>query len=132
MSDMLPPQVTPPAASSASPVGKVRSPLSVILLSIITLGIYTLFWYYAVHNEMKANTGDGIGGAIALVIAIFVSPVMAFLTPHEVGAMYAKDGASAPTSWKTGFWVFLPIVGAIIWVYKVQTALNNRWTAAAA
>ena len=27
----------------------------------------------------------------------------------------------------TGFWVFLPLVGAIIWYLKVQAAINQFW-----
>jgi drug/metabolite transporter (DMT)-like permease len=134
MSDITPPEppaYTPPVAASG-PVGKVRNPIVVILLAIVTLGIYTLFWYYAVHKEMKDHTGEGLGGGVALLIAFFVSPVMLFLTPHEVGGMYTRAGQEPPTSWKTGLWIFLPIAGAFIWVFKVQNAMNARWTAAAA
>jgi hypothetical protein len=33
---------------------KVRSPWAVALLPIITLGIYTLVWWYRINKEMKA------------------------------------------------------------------------------
>jgi hypothetical protein len=42
---MAQPGPTPPSAAAAGPVGKVRSPVAVILLSIITIGIYALYWY---------------------------------------------------------------------------------------
>ncbi len=32
-----------------------RDPIMVILLSIITLGIYSLFWYVATKNEMNTK-----------------------------------------------------------------------------
>lgn len=32
----------------------------------------------------------------------------------------------------TGFWQLIPLVGFIIWVIKVQDALNARWDSAAA
>ncbi len=32
-----------------------RDPIMVILLSIITLGIYSLFWYVTTKNEMNAK-----------------------------------------------------------------------------
>ena len=35
-------------------VGKIRSPVVVILLSLVTLGIYALYWQYASFKEMKA------------------------------------------------------------------------------
>jgi hypothetical protein len=32
----------------------------------------------------------------------------------------------------TGFWNLIPLVGAIIWVVKVQNAMNRRWEASGA
>jgi fatty acid desaturase len=31
---------------------KLRSPLAVVLFTIITLGIYTIFWWYFINREM--------------------------------------------------------------------------------
>ena len=114
------------------PVGKVRNPWGVIGLSIITLGIYFLYWTYQVFKEMKARTGDGVGGPIGLVIGIVIGIVNVFLIPSEVGNMYAKAGRAKPVSGVTGFWTFIPLIGLFIWVIKVQGALNNSWTAGGA
>jgi hypothetical protein len=35
-----------------------------------------------------------------------------------------------PVSGVTGFWNLIPLVGFIIWVVKVQGALNRRWESA--
>ena len=47
--------------------GKIRNPLGVIGLSIITLGIYGIFWYYYTNKEMaeigKAHNTDECGDA---------------------------------------------------------------------
>jgi hypothetical protein len=32
-----------------------------------------------------------------------------------------------PVRGVTGFWNFLPLIGWIIWMVKVQNALNHRW-----
>src|SRR4051794_33095797 len=75
------------------PIGKVRSTWAVIGLSIITFGIYSLYYYFATHEEMKRHSGDGVGGAIGLVLAIFtLGLVTPFLLPHEVGNLYARQG----------------------------------------
>jgi hypothetical protein len=110
-------------------VGKVRSPLAVILLSLITLGIYGLYWQYASFREIKAYAGEGIGGGLGLLFAILVGIVNVFLLPHEVGNLYTREGQEAPVSGLTGFWVLIPIVGGIIWVVKVQGRLNQFWEA---
>jgi hypothetical protein len=44
---------------------KIRNPLGVVALSIVTLGIYAIFWYYFVNKEMaavgKARNSDELG-----------------------------------------------------------------------
>ena len=108
------------------PVGKVRSPLVVLLLSIVTLGIYGIVWQYLLFKEMKDHSNQGVGGAIGLILAIF-TPVNPFLLPHEVGGLYTSAGREAPVRWTTGFWVLLPLVGAFVWLWKVQGRLNDYW-----
>ncbi len=38
-------------------------------------------------------------------------------------------GQVEPVTGLTGFWVLLPIVGGIIWVFKTQGRLNDYWQA---
>ena len=100
-----------------------------ILLSIITLGIYALYWEYASFKELKVYSGEGIGGGLGLLFAILLGIVNAFMLPLEVGRLYAREGQPEPVTALTGFWVFLPIVGGIIWVVKTQGRLNDFWLA---
>lgn len=101
-----------------------------ILLFIVTLGFYGWYWVYKTEEEMKQHTGDGIGGVLALVIWILLSPVMAFVIPSEIHNMYAKDGQQPPVTGWTGFWLFpfgIFVIPAIVWFAKVQGALNRYW-----
>ena len=50
----------PVAIQGSSHQGKIRNPLGVIGLSIITLGIYYFVWYYKVNKEM-AEIGQARG-----------------------------------------------------------------------
>ena len=109
------------------PIGKIRSSVGVILLSIITLGIYSLIWQYKSFKELKDYTGQGIGGGLGLLLAIVFGIVNIFLLPAEIGNMYASAALDKPVSGKTGWWIFLPIIGGIIWVVKVQGSLNHYW-----
>jgi hypothetical protein len=120
-----PPATTP--ARTAGPVGKVRSPIVVILLFIVTLGIYGIYWWYASFQELKDHTGEGIGGLLGILFGVCIGIVGIFLLPFEIGNMYEREGKPKPMSWLTGFWNFLPLVGGIIWVFKVQDAMNREW-----
>jgi len=127
-----PPPTTPAPAAGWGPKGKHREWLSVALLSIITLGIYYLFWQYQSFRDLKQHTGEGVGGVVGLVIGILIGIVNWFLLPSEIGNMYAKAGMEKPVRGVTGFWNLIPIVGFFIWVWKVQTAMNERWESAGA
>jgi len=106
--------------------------LTVILLTIITLGIYGLYWQYCAFKDLKVYSGEGIGGGLGLVLAIFIGIVNIFLMPMEIGNIYKREGKEEPVSALTGLWVLIPLVGWFIWIVKVQGRLNELWTAAGA
>ncbi len=124
------PAAAAPPAPASGPAPKVRNPWGVIGLSIITFGIYFLYWTYVTFTDMKNKTGEGIGGPIGLIIGLFVGIVNVFLIPAEAGNMYARSGKAKPVSGVTGFWCLIPFVGWFIWVVKVQGALNAAWEGA--
>ena len=120
-------------SGNTGPLGQRRGILFVLLISLITLGIYTIYWAYKTHEEMKRHTGDGLGGVLGLVVWIIVSPVSAFVIPSEIGKMYAGAGRTSPVSGWTGLWFFpfgFLLIPLIVWFVKVQGALNRYWESA--
>lgn len=109
--------------------GVYYSPGLVILLTIVTFGIWALVWSYRTGDDLKRYNGDGLGGGLMLVIAIIGSPVVMFLIPNEIENMYRRDGRVSPVSALLGLWFLLPLIGNIIWYVKVQRALNDFWQA---
>ncbi|WP_107764665.1 DUF4234 domain-containing protein [Nocardioides terrigena] len=114
-----------------APLGQVRSTGACIALTIVTLGIYSWVWYFKTHEEMKRHTNTGLGGGLALVLAIFVGIVMPFISSSEVGGLYERRGMRAPVSGATGLWALLLGwffgVGLIVWFVKTNGALNDYW-----
>ena len=122
--------MTTTSTGNTGPRGKPRGILFVLLISLITIGIYTIYWAYKTHEEMKQHTGDGLGGVLGLVVWILVNPVSAFVIPSEIGRMYARDGREAPIGGWTGLWLFpfgVLVIPLIVWFVKVQGALNRYW-----
>lgn len=118
------------AANQTGVPGKRRGTAFVILIGIVTLGFYWWYWAYKTADELKRYTGDGLGGVLALVIWILVSPVMAFVIPAEIGNMYAREGQPKPVTGWTGLWLFpfgVLLIPAIVWFVKVQGSLNRFW-----
>lgn len=79
---------------------------------------------------MKGHTGSGLGGPLALVLAIFIGLASPFLTSSEVGQLYERRGQAKPVTGATGLWFFPGIfilVGPFIWFAKTNDALNDYW-----
>ena len=127
MSQTPPPP--PPAASAGrtGAIGELRKPLTVVLLNFITCSIYYYWWNYRNFEDMKQHSGEGIGGGLGVLLAIFCGIVTIFLLPAEVGNLYEREGKEKPCSAMTGFWYLIPLVGPIIFIYKVQNRLNDFW-----
>jgi hypothetical protein len=119
-------------AQTRGPLGKQRGGIAVVLLSILTLGIYWLVYIYKTHNEIKQYSGVGLGGGLALVLAIFVGFLAPFLLGNDVKAARAHAGLPERVSALTGFWSWLPLIGIFIFESKLQNALNEFWYAAGA
>lgn len=92
---------------------KNRSPVIVLLLSIVTLGIYALVWHVQTKNEMNEQYNAGIPTAWILLVPF-------------VGGLYWmwkwSEGAEKATG-QSGIVVFLlmmmiPIVGIPVMVSK--------------
>jgi hypothetical protein len=133
------PMPGPPAyaqyAQPQGPVGQIRSTGMMILLFVVTLGIWSLVYYYQTHEEMKRHTGEGIGGVLALVLAFFIGIVSPFLHSHEVGQLYSRRGQQPPVTALNGLWFFpgmFILVGPIVWFVKSNKALNDYWTSVGA
>jgi Domain of unknown function (DUF4234) len=119
---------------TARPIGEVRSTGRTILLSIITLGIYTFFWTYWTFDDLQRYRREGLGGALGLVIYLlcfflgFIATVVTgVLFWSEIQALYEEDGRESPHTPLWGLWLLLPIVGAFVWYIPTQRALNEFW-----
>jgi len=117
---------TPAGADHTGPIGKRENIGLQILWSVLTLGIYGLYWAYKSHEEIQQHTGDGVGGVVGALIYFFAGIVTLFLLPIEIEKMYKRDGRQSPVSAMTAFWILL---FAVPWYVKCQAALNDYWEA---
>lgn len=107
-----------------------RSTGIAILLTIVTFGIYVIYWFFAVHNEMKRHAGTGLGGGLALLLAIFVGIAMPFVTSNEIGNLRSRAGLEPKVSALTGLWNFpgaFIVIGPLVWFIKTNGAINDYW-----
>ncbi len=123
----------PPWEQYARPdgaLGTIRPTGMTILLFFVTFGIWSLVYYYQAQEEMKRHTGEGLGGVLALIIAIFFGIVSPFFLSNEVGRLYERRGEAPPVTALTALWFFpgmFIIVGPFIWFVRTNNALNEYW-----
>jgi uncharacterized membrane protein YdfJ with MMPL/SSD domain len=108
-------------------LGRPRGVIRHMVLFVFTLGIYGWYWAYKLYKTEKQKTGEGPGGLLGMLLWILLLPVSAFLVPRAIRKMYDRAGMETGVSTLTGLWFFpfgILIVPAIVWFWKVQTALN--------
>ena len=121
---MTQPQPTP-AAGGRGPIGEARNPTTVALLSLVTCGIYALYWAYLTFEELKQHNGEGLGGGLGALLSWLVAGW--FLVIVEIQKMYQADGRESPVEPIEGLWLLIPIAGWFLYMNKVQVALNDYW-----
>ncbi|MBN2621818.1 MAG: DUF4234 domain-containing protein [Acidimicrobiales bacterium] len=125
----------PPPAGYGQPGGVVPPEIGgvfystglVILLTIVTCGVWGAVWSYRTGEDLKNYNREGLGGVVTLVVALLLSPVIMFTIPNEIEKMYQRDGRQSPVTTLWGLWFLLPLIGPIVWYVKVQQALNDFW-----
>lgn len=100
-----------------------------ILLTIVTCGVWAVVWAYQNGDELQRFSGKGLGGPVHLVVTILLSPVTMFLLAGEVEQRYRDDDQDPPITTIWGLWFLLPVIGNLIWYLRIQDAINAYWTA---
>lgn len=108
---------------------KQRDIVLVIVLSIITCGIYLLYWVYDTMNSLEQTSGkqSGVNAVACLLLCIFVAPVgfILFGLGADEQINMIKEARGIPTTENKVMYMilgfFLPIVLAPI----VQDEINK-------
>jgi len=112
-----------------------RNPLGVLGLSLITFGIYGLYWYYKVNEEILRYTKDDTispGRSLLAVIPGFLLIVPPFIAYYNTSNHIAQmqQQRAMPSQISPALVVLL---GILIWIGMaayVQEHLNRVWDAA--
>ncbi|MFA6860277.1 MAG: DUF4234 domain-containing protein [Clostridia bacterium] len=62
-----------------------RSLVAMILLTLITFGIYGIYWYCSFQNQLKKNTGMGFGGVGHFFVSIITFGIYGLYWSFAVG-----------------------------------------------
>ena len=125
--------------AGAGTTAKVRNPIAVAVLAVITLGIYLVCWWYYANREMadygRARGTNELGdnpakstlalfpGALIVVPAIWTTVT----TFKRIQAAQRLTGQTSINGW-LGLVIFLVISPVL--VGYMQSGLNSAWNAA--
>ena len=119
---------------------KLRNPLGVLGLTLITLGIYWFFWWYYINREMRdlgrargVDLGQNPGNSVLAVTlgALIIVPaiVSMWTTTDRIQRTEETAGVDRPASGPVIFILLLLISPVGIWY--AQNELNKAWKAQA-
>ncbi|MDR0965742.1 MAG: DUF4234 domain-containing protein [Myxococcales bacterium] len=107
-----------------------RDPLMVIVFSIITCGIYMIYWLYKTMLQMNELTGkETINPMLMLILSICCPPVMLYVL-YVMDQTLVAEAPKRGVQWQSNFvlWIILSLlagVGSFVACFQVQTALNQ-------
>ncbi|MDR1736597.1 MAG: DUF4234 domain-containing protein [Oscillospiraceae bacterium] len=111
-------------------IGKTRVPLNVLLLSIVTCGIYGLFWYYTCATDINGITGQERVNPILFILSHFI-PFLPLVFVHKIDQTFIEIGQREGTRYESKFvlWLVLYLVGIgyLVFMYQSQDELNKVW-----
>jgi hypothetical protein len=122
----------------AASTAKIRSVVWVIVLSLITIGIYAIFWWYFIHRELRdygrakgtTELGTSPGTSVLAVTlgALIIVPALVSIYNgfKRVQAAQRLTGLDPLNGW-IGLILFLVFAPALIGY--MQSALNPVWQA---
>src|SRR5947208_10027192 len=130
----------PVQISGSNAVGKIRNPLGVVGLTIVTLGVYFFIWYYKVNKEMaemgRARGTDELGTSPATsLMAVLFGWILLFIPPlvseyKTCDRLSKAEGQVGLQGMEAGLlfllWIFLGPVGHYIFQSNLNKVLQAQ------
>jgi hypothetical protein len=119
---------------------KLRNPLGVVGLALITLGIYYFFWWYYINREMRdfgrargADLGQNPGNSVLAVTlgALIIVPAIVSMwrTSDRIQRTQETAGVDRAANGPVIF-ILLLLIGPV-GIWYAQNELNKAWRAQA-
>ena len=113
-------------------IGKTRSPVLVIIFSIITLGIYAIYWFYTIMEDMNKLLDREYLSSILLILLSIICPPVAWYVLYKVDAGLVDLCRREGIPYKENFilWLLLTLVfgvGMFVAMFQITGAFNDIW-----
>ncbi len=117
-----------PAAGAGGTKGKVENPTTVLILGLVTCGLYCVYWLWVRSKEMNEYLGKETVNPMFVVPGCLCFPIVLYadyLFAKGIPEMQKKAGVEAKDEFVLHILllILLPYVGA----YLIQQKLNEIW-----
>jgi hypothetical protein len=129
------------AIANSGATAKLRNPLGVVGLTLITFGVYYFFWWYFINREMRdlgrargTDLGQSPGNSVLAVTlgALIVVPAIVSMWRTSDRVQRTQRVAGVPNEAQGPLiFVLLLLIGPV-GVWYAQSELNKAWAAQAA
>lgn len=115
-------------------VGEKREPVTVILLSLVTCGIYAIWWYYTMATEIKNSLGrEDLNPGMDLLL-MFVTcgiwGIIAFYYKYPKLMVDMQQRVGLPVNDISTMTLIFAFVFGPVSIFMIQDQLNTIWNAA--
>ena len=102
---------------------KKRNLLVCFLLSVITLGIYFVYWQCSFQGQLKEQTGKGFGAVGHFFMCLFTCGIYSIYWQYAAGKRLAEQGAEDHSI----LYIVLVLVGvgSAVNMFLMQNQANN-------
>jgi hypothetical protein len=112
--------------------GEKREPVLVLLLPIVTCGIYIFYWWYVTGTEIKNALGrEDINPGLDLLLGILTCGIYYIYLSYRDSQMLLllQDRAGLPRNDISIISLVIYLVFAPVTLFLIQTELNKIWDA---
>lgn len=114
--------------------GTKRDVALVVILSIITCGIYALYWMYVTQEEVNNYLGEqDLSGAMVVLLTFVTCGIYGWIWYYQIGQKIQKAQVKAAVHGndESILYLILAIVGlSIVSLAIIQNNLNKIWETA--
>lgn len=113
-------------------IAQKRSPVSVFLLSIVTCGIYYIWWNYTTGDDINKALGREAVKTSHSIIGLFCFPFLiyyAYQIDKAQQELCASRGLRADSNFTLWIITMLFGFGNIIYMIQSQSIMNDIWDA---
>ena len=113
-------------------IGVRRNGLTILLFTLITCGIYAIYWYYVAMEDINKASGEMRINSVAWLLGSLLCPPLSWVILYKLDNELIRLSRENGTVYNGNFilWLLLTFacgIGTLIAIFQIPTAFNDIW-----